>query len=379
MLIAVRGVQTKNKGAELLFRAIVAQRHLHLAGHEFAVDYWSIPRDLRDTLHVRGLAGFRRRRFQSMSAGVFNSVPKSLLGPRGLVSDSDIGAYFDASGFAYSDQHGPVPTETAAALAEQAKTSGKKTILLPQAFGPFRQPKTRQAMIRVLGAADLIFPRDRTSLQALLDIAEQPDKIILAPDFTVLLDGTAVESPMLLGGSVCLVPNHRMLEKTSSAIGKAYKDFLTKVADYLENHEIPYFVLIHDSSGKDATLLPFISNDADKVPIVEEKDPLKLKALLRDSMLVVGSRFHALVSALSQGTPAVGTSWSHKYEELYNEYGCPECLVDLGDVPKAVARFVETLSNIEHYRRTLPGHALEQKRRSNEMWRTVAEAINTPS
>jgi polysaccharide pyruvyl transferase WcaK-like protein len=43
---------------------------------------------------------------------------------------------------------------------------------------------------------------------------------------------------------------------------------------------------------------------------------------------LVGSRFHALVFALSQGVPCTALGWSHKYEELMSQFGVARDCVD---------------------------------------------------
>src|SRR5690606_14730126 len=42
--------------------------------------------------------------------------------------------------------------------------------------------------------------------------------------------------------------------------------------------------------------------------------------IIGDSYLIVGSRFHALVSALSQNIPSIALGWSHKYKTLFSEF-----------------------------------------------------------
>ena len=53
-----------------------------------------------------------------------------------------------------------------------------------------------------------------------------------------------------------------------------------------------------------------------------------LKAMIGCCELVVGSRFHALVAALSQGIPVVAVGWAHKYPELLSEFSLEEYVFD---------------------------------------------------
>lgn len=48
-----------------------------------------------------------------------------------------------------------------------------------------------------------------------------------------------------------------------------------------------------------------------------------------NSRAVIGSRFHRLINALSQATPAYAIGWSHKYEMLFEDFGFPEGILDL--------------------------------------------------
>jgi colanic acid/amylovoran biosynthesis protein len=66
------------------------------------------------------------------------------------------------------------------------------------------------------------------------------------------------------------------------------------------------------------------------VPVLTSDSPLILKGYLAQACLAISSRFHALVAALSQGVPAIAVGWSHKYNLLLQDYGCPEMLYTLG-------------------------------------------------
>ena len=45
-----------------------------------------------------------------------------------------------------------------------------------------------------------------------------------------------------------------------------------------------------------------------------------IKSLIGNLDLLVGSRFHTIVFALSQSIPSMALSWSHKYRELLQDF-----------------------------------------------------------
>jgi len=84
------------------------------------------------------------------------------------------------------------------------------------------------------------------------------------------------------------------------------------------------------------------------------------------------------VSALSQGVPCLGTSWSHKYEKLFSEYNVSTMLL----TPELSNK---NLEDLVHYsideqaliKNTLAPKIAEFRALSEQMWQKVAEMINT--
>jgi colanic acid/amylovoran biosynthesis protein len=64
--------------------------------------------------------------------------------------------------------------------------------------------------------------------------------------------------------------------------------------------------------------------------VVTHPDPRVLKGVIGSACVAAGSRYHALVGAMSSGVPAVGIGWSHKYEALFADFGVRELCVRNG-------------------------------------------------
>jgi colanic acid/amylovoran biosynthesis protein len=93
--------------------------------------------------------------------------------------------------------------------------------------------------------------------------------------------------------------------------------------------------------------------------------------------MVVSSRFHGLISALSQGVPAIATGWSHKYQELFNDYQFLEGYLPLSiseeDLDMIFNRIL--LSKREETLNRIRASADIQKSLAEEMWEEIFNLI----
>ncbi|HEX7195648.1 MAG TPA: polysaccharide pyruvyl transferase family protein, partial [Candidatus Limnocylindria bacterium] len=287
-----------------------------------------------------------------------------------------IDGVIDAAGFAYGDQFGAARTGRAADAAERWRRDGKAVILLPQAFGPFSTEPIRTAARRLIGAADLVFARDRVSLAALEGIGAMAEHVSRAPDFTISVPAL----PSSAAGADAhgyLVPNAKMLRHLESDARDTYLDFLVACGSEIRERNLQVRILLHESN-EDAGIASDLAQRLDGAPVVSEEDPQRLKGRIAASRVVVGSRFHALVAALSQSVPVVASGWSHKYAELLADYGCPDALVTLPagreEAQAAIARALDEPSRTASIER-LTRSAAEQRRQTDAMWARVREVL----
>ena len=371
-----------NKGGELMMRAIVEELG---DDADLAVEPWIAP--YRDRARLGLLQKLWVRRLGPGGGACRSRSCRARVRRRfGIVGEDQIDAVLDASGFRYSDddRYGARSARELERNARRWRRGGKVVVLLPQALGPFRTPAVREPFLRALDAVDLVYARDARSEAHLRELAPGDERIRRAPDFTIALAGTCPPDLEALVGSgpfACLVPNDRMLERTAPEVAEGYVAFLRSCA-----HEVAALglrpVLVLHETARDA---PFIERLGDALGpdprVVTERDPLVLKGILGAAAIVVSSRYHALVSAMSQGVPVVATGWSHKYATLLDDFGTPEQLVDVladpGELRARLAVGVDGPARAE-MSATLRRRAAEQAAGVASMWGEIRVRLGLP-
>ncbi len=375
MIIGVSGCGTVNKGSELMLLA-VREHYQPLKGRiRLAVEplFGSYEKRTAYDLYHK-LPATRLGR----SALATWLMPPSFRNAYGLVAESDVDGVLDISGFRLGDQHGPRPCERMAQNVRRWKRRGKPVILLPQAFGPFSSPRIRAALQVVLDNADLAFARDKASFQHVSESAGENGRLRLAPDFTCLVEGRLRPDYPLDRRRACIVPNELMIELTNESAGRAYITFLATCIRILWQRGLEPFILLHSTVG-DPNLAERVCETAGRdTEVVRESDPIVLKGILGNTEVVVGSRFHALASALSQAVPCLATGWSHKYASLMADYDCADCNVEPvlseGEIDAKLGRLIEEPERSDLLSR-LTAAAERQRRRVCEMWTEVDRVL----
>jgi polysaccharide pyruvyl transferase WcaK-like protein len=293
---------------------------------------------------------------------------------------NDISAVLDCSGFQYGDQWENLTIKNLwrADHYNKLRKQGKKIVMMPQALGPFEKKEVREAMMQILDNVDLVFARDSISYEHLKGLDHKSSILRQSPDFTNLVTGTRPKDPEYWKDKVCIVPNGRMLDKTPPDISQNYFPFLTKCIDRIVNFGLKPVILIHETydNAIGRELQKKVDHD---VPLVDE-NPLDTKGILGSCHAVISSRYHAIIGSMSQSVPTLGTGWAHKYKILYDEYGCPECLLQTlkhdTDIDDKLTIILDknTRKPLEE---KLSKNAEILKEKSRNMWKEVESTISS--
>lgn len=380
MKVLAYGVNFDNKGAELMMYSIRDRLQQWDKTNKVAVHFKV------GTFAQRNQAGVDHYIWKWLkkipygvdaSNLVLMTIPKILRDRYKLLIEPEIDCVMDASGFAYSDQWGERATQITAQLCLRWRKQGKKIIFLPQAFGPFGNSNIKHSFSQIVELADLIFARDQKSYDYISQVANSMNNVKIAPDFTNLVPGLKPQYADKLINRSCIIPNYRMLDKTTKDTKNKYFTFINSCLQYLVDQGLEPFILIHEID--DFSLGQQIQQNFNgNIEIIREDNPLYLKGILGSCQLVISSRFHGLISALSQGIPCLGTGWSHKYQQLFATYSCPEMLVDLQANPDENLHKLDLMISEPSRNSLIQSITIaskHQKALSEAMWQEIAKLI----
>lgn len=376
LTVEVKGISFANKGAELMLHAIIAQFEERGVAARFVVEPHG-PYQRRASYGLWQKTRYIRKRINWLAP--MKVLPQRLRTMFGMVNESEIDVVLDASGFSYGDQWSPaVARDRLASSIGKLRSQGKPVVVLPQALGPFEKAASKAVFKPILTQASLVFARDQHSYQYCLDLLgcsaeNKPDNLAKCPDFTNLIKGIACDSWDAELHQTCFIPNAQMLAKRQD--DGQYVAFMVAALRAAQEADAKPFLLIHEADADRQLARDINAQLTTPVPVLDPGHALKIKWVIGQSRVVVSSRFHGLVSALSQGIPVLATGWSHKYQELLGDYQCAEQLFDVNqDADNAVENLRQLLIDGEAYttlQATVQAAGDWQREAAKQMWDAV--------
>ena len=232
----------------------------------------------------------------------------------------------------------------------------------------------RRDAVRLFKSVDLIFARDRVSALHVEKLGLPRPRVV--PDLTILAEAGNNPRPDL-SNRACISPNLWMIERVKKTEAECYLSFLDEMIEEFSSHGLAPFILCH-APFQDLAICTEISNRAkNDIEIVFEPNARAAKAIVGKCAVVLGSRYHSLVAALSQSVPVIATSWAPKYKGLLEDYGCSDCLVMPSQTMEArsALRRILAPNSRRGYLERAEVFNVKARELITEMWDDVCEVI----
>ena len=378
MKIVLSGVETKNKGAELMLYAILQEIERK---HPDANVYIPYSSDFQDLSYVATSLNFRfspvsQFIYKTHLVGIFRQLhlPLEWLYKATVVKHADF--FIDASGFHFSDHKKnftPLKVARWNCLLREYRGQGTKIIFLPQAFGPAVKKNTLNGLKCISKYADLIMAREQVSYGYLEQSGVMDmNKVRLQTDFTSLVEGVFPEGYEHLKDGICIIPNLRMVD-TGTISKEDYIGLISAIVNSCKASGHSIYLLNHEGEGDEQLAYECKQRIGNGIEVVTRLNALEVKGMIASAYVVVTSRFHGLASALNSCVPCLATSWSHKYQELFKDYGMSDFVLPLDNLPKIEKMVNEFLinDNNKNIRNSLSQRVSKIKSETEEMWKMV--------
>lgn len=349
-----------NKGAEAMVRTVQSELAARLSAATFAVPREGAYRKSGRLVSAAGLDVLsgptaRAEKMRRLGARILTRplhVVQAVNDLRwmecaGIVEKVD--AILDVGGYAYGDAWSWL--DTAAVTLEYlsaARKRGVPYVFMPQAWGPFENAAGRPAYRRMCEEGSLLYARDESSRRFLAELlGRDASAIRISPDIAFRFHGAAQEEGRRLleelglhesgGLLVGVAPNQKVYQRTKgTGLQNEYVRRLCEICIELRRHGATVVLVPHEIQPSDfgttddrllCSMIAASLRDDGVFAMTGRYTAEEIKGAIANFDLLIGSRFHALIAALSQGIPVAALGWSHKYAELLGSFGLERFVV----------------------------------------------------
>ena len=211
-----------------------------------------------------------------------------------------------------------------------AKLYGKKTVKCTSSYGPIR---SENDLVAARFAAKHIFDvmcareiESERQMREVAGITKITKKIMISPDMANMMPYVSPKNKdeRCIGISV----SHQVIKQWNSdetyisCIANLMNHIMAKTGYrvVLLPNEIPFASNYHDTHVAEEICKELDFNDDVSVLDVSQISSTQLKTAIGQCEVLIASRYHSCVAALSAGVPTLVVGWHHKYDELMQLY-----------------------------------------------------------
>lgn len=298
------------------------------------------------------------------------------------IEESDF--IIDISGYTLCDKFGVKPALSFYIRTRLAKKINKPHIIFPQAMGPFNNKKVAKLTKKSIENSELVILRDEKTYDYVekLDI-KNIDNIKLLPDIAFLFHERSRENNINGSKNIMIVPNVRAYEKSYEDRKNYYIESLINSINNLPQN-VKIYLLPHEygKCGFDdialcKRIMKKIEKKRDVILIDKHSSAIELKDIIAKADLIITSRFHAAIAALSMSIPTITVGWADKYPQLLKLFNCEEFALDVSELKtnKLNDKVSYILNNEKEITKKLSENLIKVKSKSTEVFNLLEEFL----
>lgn len=284
---------------------------------------------------------------------------------------------------------------------------GVPLVLLPQTYGPYRDPRNRAAASTIVRAAQQCWARDEHSYAVLRDLlgdAFNPDRHRTGVDVAFGLpvvrpndaaadavDEFAGRHAVTVGLNVSgLLYNRPGDDVERYGFRSSYRSLVDGVIQQLLEidglgivlvpHVAPLRPMVDDDAAACESVVAALgrSNSGRVLPLPRALSAPELKWCIGRCEWFCGTRMHSTIGAISQGVPTTAVAYSDKTLGVFATAGVAECVVDprTSDGPEVVSRILQGFANRDRAAGMLGAALPGLRRRLDEQFRAIVGGLS---
>jgi polysaccharide pyruvyl transferase WcaK-like protein len=224
------------------------------------------------------------------------------------------------SGDSFADIYGLDRLVAMSALGEFVNRCGVPLVLGPQTVGPFTSRRARALARRSLRTAGIVMTRDSASADHVQELGGRVDVRTTDVVFALPVPERSAERDVLLNVSGLLWNGSPHVDPTSyrAAVRALHRGLIER------DRRVTLLAHVLDTSSpdNDVPAVQALANEVGgDVEVVVPASLTEVRSVVASAQLVLGSRMHACLNALSVGTPAIPLSYSRKFAPLLADLG----------------------------------------------------------